>query len=72
MRLRLSGQKESMKIGNAPPVFETESAFSAILMLGEVGSGLRKEVLWMKINVEIDATTLVLLVLNILAFSAIR
>jgi len=41
-------------------------------MVGVVGSGLRKEVTWMKITVEIDATTLVLMVLHILAYSAIR
>jgi hypothetical protein len=41
-------------------------------MLGDVGSGLREEVTWMKITVEIDAATLIWLVLNILAFSAIR
>jgi hypothetical protein len=43
---------------------QIESAFSAILMLGEGGP----RVTWMKITVEIDAATLILLVLSILAF----
>jgi hypothetical protein len=51
---------------------QTERALSAILMLGDVRSGLREEVTRMKITVEIDVTALVWLVLNILAYSAIR
>jgi hypothetical protein len=51
---------------------QAESAFSAILILGVVRSSLRKGVSRMKITIEVDVSTLILLVLYILALSAIR
>jgi hypothetical protein len=72
VRSRIPSKTVNQNARRTSGLRQTESAFRAILVLGVVGPGLRKEVTWMKITVEIDRLTLVLLVLNILAFLRYR
>ena len=58
---------------NAPPVFDRPKARSVLSWCRESQwPSLRKEVSQMKITIEVDALTLILLVLYISALSAIR
>jgi len=65
---KLGGQKEQ----RTASLRQASVHCSAILALGVVRPSLRKEVCRMKITIEVDALTLILLVLNILVLSATR